>query len=712
MSETNTSFDQLGLPENLLQAVTELGYITPTPIQAQAIPALLAHHDVMGVAQTGTGKTAAFGLPMLTHVDPDEKNVQALVLAPTRELALQGADAITTFAAKTEELNVVAVYGGAAYGPQLGALKDGAQVVVGTPGRIMDLMDRGALTLEHVRYFVLDEADEMLRMGFAEDVEKIASALPETRVSALFSATMPNSIRKIATEHLKDPLEITVTPAASTVDTINQTFAVVPNRHKIGALTRVLATTEAEAALVFVRTRATAEELSLELTARGVHAAALSGDVAQVEREKLVNRLRTGFLDVLVATDVAARGLDVERIGLVVNFDVPREVDTYVHRIGRTGRAGREGLALTFVTPKERSRLRRIEAVTKSAMTQVELPTPAEVSAYRSRKLLAQAEARYAAGRLWVYADVLAEYEATANETEISDRHIGNVENISENTNTAAEVLEQTKTLTSPPKLTRDQLLLALMALSVRDFGPSDLDSEPDVLTSSFSNDGKEPGNKSKRRKESGKAHTFDGVGTMYRVEVGKRDGVKPGSIVGAITGESGLRSSQLGRIDIYPSFSIVEFAHELDETTMRKIARAKVQGRELNISRDRGPGAAKKTKKFKTESRHGKQDSDEQKYRENRTTEPREYSDYETRKYRADKKYGDEKRTRLESLSRDERRAAKYGKSGKNNHHSGKLGAKQNSGKTYRGKHFAAGKSGAKSGNRFNGKNSKKRFK
>ncbi|XCB30044.1 DEAD/DEAH box helicase [Arcanobacterium hippocoleae] len=617
MSENIISFSELGLPENLLQAITDLGFKTPTPIQAKAIPALLNQRDVVGVAQTGTGKTAAFGLPMLTHVDPNEKCVQALILAPTRELALQGADAISTFASKTAELNVVAVYGGSAYGPQLNALKNGAQVVVGTPGRIMDLMDRGALKLDKVRYFVLDEADEMLRMGFAEDVEKIAGELPSMRISALFSATMPSSIRKIATEHLQDPLEITVTPAASTVDTIAQTFAVVPNRHKIGALSRVLATTEAEAALVFVRTRATAEELSLELTARGVHAAALSGDVAQVEREKLVNRLRSGFLDVLVATDVAARGLDVERIGLVVNFDVPREVDTYVHRIGRTGRAGREGTALTFVTPKERSRLRKIEAVTKSSMIQVDLPTPAEVSAYRSQKLIEQAEARFAAGRLWVYADVLAKYEADSDETADLQTYISNgfpdggaekqknadiaAHGVTESASSNIE--ENGNGLSGQPKLTRDELLLALMALAVRDFGPADTDSEPDVLTAKFDDFGSGDGKKSKRRKESGKARTFEGMGTMYRVEVGKRDGVKPGSIVGAITGEGGLRSSQLGRIDIYPSFSIVEFEKELDAKTIQKIARAKVQGRALDISRDNGPGAAKKAKNSNAKS-------------------------------------------------------------------------------------------------------------
>lgn len=575
-----TTFADLNLPSDILSAVTDLGFTNPTAIQEQAIPLLLAGRDVLGVAQTGTGKTAAFALPMLAHVDAGERSVQALVLAPTRELALQGADAIETFAAQTGGLDIVAVYGGSAYGPQLAALRDGAQVVVGTPGRVMDMIDRGALDLSSVRYFVLDEADEMLRMGFAEDVEKIASSLPEGRISALFSATMPKQIRKVADEHLTDPVEVQITPAASTVDTITQTFAVVPTRHKIGALSRVLATTDADAALVFVRTRATAEDLAIELTTRGVTAAALSGDVAQKDREKLVDRLRTGTLDVLVATDVAARGLDVERIGLVVNFDVPREVDTYVHRIGRTGRAGREGTALTFVTPKERQRLRRIEKTTGAQMSQVELPTPAEVSGLRARRLVEDAKTRHAAGRLYVYNDLLTEFVAEQAESE------------------------------NP--LTLEDLAAALLALGVRDPGPQ-ADDEPERLTVGFERGGRED------RRDERRGGSRGGSGTMYRVEVGRRDGVAPGAIVGAITGEGGLRGSQLGKIDIFPSFSLVEIQEDLDGDTMRRIAKARVSGRALNISKDIGPGG-----------RATRHDDD----------------DAALRKYRADRKFGEERRS------------------------------------------------------------------
>ena len=414
-ADETVTFASLGLPEEILAAVTDMGFRVPTPIQAAAIPPLLELRDVVGIAQTGTGKTAAFGLPLLAIVDADERDVQALVLAPTRELAMQSAQAIEDFAARTARLDVVPVYGGSPYGPQIGALKRGAQVVVGTPGRVIDLIEKGALDLSNVRMLVLDEADEMLRMGFAEDVETIASSAPDDRLTALFSATMPAAIEKVAREHLKDPVKVAVSTESSTVDTIHQTYAVVPYKHKIGALSRVLATRaqhikegqeEADAAIVFVRTRADVEEVSLELSSRGFRAAGISGDVAQTERERMVERLKNGSLDVLVATDVAARGLDVERISLVVNFDVPREPEAYVHRIGRTGREGR---ALTFFTPREHGRLRRIEKLTGTEMEEVEIPSPAAVSEFRASRLLEGLSARIERGRLDMYKRLLAD---------------------------------------------------------------------------------------------------------------------------------------------------------------------------------------------------------------------------------------------------------------------------------------------------------------
>ena len=505
------TFADLGLPGDLLKAVTDMGFVNPTAIQREAIPVLLAGRDVVGVAQTGTGKTAAFGLPLLDAVDSRDGVVQALVLAPTRELALQSAEAITDMASRSRGLDVVAVYGGAPYGPQIGALKGGAQVVVGTPGRVIDLIDKGALQLDDVRYFVLDEADEMLRMGFAEDVETIAESLPTERRTALFSATMPPAI------------QVEVSRPASTVATVHQTYAVVPFRHKIGAVSRVLAVTDAEAAIVFVRTKSTAEDVAIELAGRGIQAAAISGDVPQRERERLVERLRAGTLDVLVATDVAARGLDVDRIGLVVNFDVPREAEAYVHRIGRTGRAGRHGEAVTFLTPKEKGKLRQIERLTGSRLEEITLPSPADVSEHRARKLLSKAAARHERGRLDMYLPLVSD---SARELDIDV----------------------------------EELAATLLALAVGDEGPrrredrggerpqrarreENLDSEGTFLSASFEG-GREKNRRGERgdRGEGRRSATrsgrreHEGPGTVYRVEVGHRDRVLPGAIVGAPT--------------------------------------------------------------------------------------------------------------------------------------------------------------------------------
>ena len=584
--DEEVTFADLGLPVDLLRAVTDMGYVTPTAIQREAIPVLLAGRDVVGVAQTGTGKTAAFGLPLLDAVDAREPVVQALVLAPTRELALQSADAIADMAHRSRGLDVVAVYGGAPYGPQIGALRDGAQVVVGTPGRIIDLIDKGALVLDDVAYFVLDEADEMLRMGFAEDVETIAASLPEERRTSLFSATMPPAIQRVARQHLNDPVQIEVSPQASTVDTVHQTYAVVPFRHKIGAVARVLAVTDAQAALVFVRTKSTAEDVAIELAGRGIQAAAISGDVPQRERERLVERLRAGTLDVLVATDVAARGLDVDRIGLVVNFDVPREAEAYVHRIGRTGRAGRHGEAVTFLTPKEKRKLRQIERLTGTRLEEITLPSPADVSSHRAGKLLERAAARHERGRLAMYTELVS---AKAAELDIDET----------------------------------ALAATLLALAVGDEGPrrreggeergrredrprsrgrreENLDAEGDFVSASFEG-GRDRDDRGGRRRDrfegkpgasrGGRRHE-EGTGTVYRVEVGRRDHVQPGAIVGALANEGGIAGSDIGRIDILQSFSLVEIHTPLSPEQLKAMGRATFSGRELRIRLDEGPGS------------------------------------------------------------------------------------------------------------------------
>ncbi|MDR3202096.1 MAG: DEAD/DEAH box helicase, partial [Bifidobacteriaceae bacterium] len=392
--ETGSAFADLDLPEHLLRAVVRLGFASPTEIQAAAIPPLLAGRDVLGTAQTGTGKTAAFALPLLNAIDPGLAVTQALVLAPTRELAMQVAAAIEDFAATTRGLRVLPIYGGAPFGPQLKGLAAGAHVVVGTPGRVIDHLRRGRLDLGAVRFLVLDEADEMLRMGFAEDVETICSAVPATRQTALFSATMPPAIRRTADAQLTEPVRIEVTRPAATVAELTQRYAIVPYRHKTEALARVLASSDAGGAIVFVRTKSAVEEVAGALIERGFGAAGISGDVPQRERGRIIERMRAGSTEVLVATDVAARGLDIEGIGLVVNFDLPHETEGYVHRVGRTGRAGRGGQAMSFVTPAERARLRSIEKAIGTRIEPVAIPSAEQVESGRVAAVLERAAGR------------------------------------------------------------------------------------------------------------------------------------------------------------------------------------------------------------------------------------------------------------------------------------------------------------------------------
>ncbi len=551
-------FDDLGLPAELRRAVADLGFRTPTAIQAAAIPALLDGRDITGIAQTGTGKTAAFGLPLLATIDPTP-GVQALVLCPTRELAVQVADAIGSFATAMPQISVVAVYGGTGFLPQRAALKDGAQVVVGTPGRIIDHLERGTLQLSGLRFLVLDEADEMLRMGFAEDVDRILSDAPDARQTALFSATMPPPIRAIAARHMTDPVDIAVARQSSTVDSVRQLYAVVPFRDKVDALTRFLQVTEGDAAIVFVRTKEACDQVGADLVARGVSAAVMNGDVPQKEREKIIERLRDGRLDVLVATDVAARGLDVDRIDLVVNFDAPGEPEAYVHRIGRTGRAGRTGTALTFFTPREVGRLRAIERATRGTLEQIVPPTADEVTEHKAAAVLRKALARLDVGRLGrpnrMVRDLLAGHD-----------------------------------------LTGEQVAAALLALACGDDGA---EPEPAAEPASFDRDRKakvrsasaeRPASSADRggRSADRGGRARPSFGRRYRIAVGHRDGVRPAGIVGAITGEGGVNGKDLGRIDIFDSFSTVEIAAELSAAALGRIGAARVSGRTLRIEPDR----------------------------------------------------------------------------------------------------------------------------
>ncbi len=367
------TFADLQIHPAVLQAVVDVGYESPSAIQAATIPALMAGSDVVGLAQTGTGKTAAFAVPILSKIDTDSRATQALVLAPTRELALQVAEAFSRYGAHLQQINVLPIYGGSSYGVQLAGLKRGAQVVVGTPGRVIDHLERGTLDLSRVDYLVLDEADEMLNMGFAEDVERILSETPEYKQVALFSATMPPAIRKLTTKYLHDPTEVSVEAKTATADNISQRYIQVAGPRKMDALTRVLEVEPFEAMIVFVRTKQATEEVAERLRARGFSAAAINGDIPQSQRERTISALRdggAGGIDILVATDVAARGLDVERISHVLNYDIPHDTESYVHRIGRTGRAGRSGAALLFVSPRERHLLKSIEKATRQKLTE------------------------------------------------------------------------------------------------------------------------------------------------------------------------------------------------------------------------------------------------------------------------------------------------------------------------------------------------------
>ncbi|HHW4674637.1 MAG TPA: DEAD/DEAH box helicase, partial [Xylella fastidiosa subsp. pauca] len=415
-SSTPLLFADLGLSDAVMQAVTKIGYETPSPIQAATIPALLAGRDVLGQAQTGTGKTAAFALPLLTRTVLNQVKPQVLVLAPTRELAIQVAEAFQRYAASISGFRVLPVYGGQSYGQQLAALKRGVHVIVGTPGRVIDHLERGTLDLSELKTLVLDEADEMLRMGFIEDVEEVLRKLPASRQVALFSATMPPQIRRIAQTYLQDPIEVTIATKTTTAANIRQRYWWVSGLHKLDALTRILEVETFDAMIIFVRTKAATEELAEKLQARGLTAAAINGDMQQAQRERTIHQLKDGKLDILVATDVAARGLDVERISHVLNYDIPYDVESYVHRIGRTGRAGRSGEAILFVTPREKGMLRQIERATHQPIEAMQLPSVDAVNDTRVAKFFGRiSNALVVGAEIDFYRKLLQRFESEHN---------------------------------------------------------------------------------------------------------------------------------------------------------------------------------------------------------------------------------------------------------------------------------------------------------
>ncbi|MGG5752982.1 DEAD/DEAH box helicase [Zafaria sp. Z1313] len=551
--EETVRFTDLGIDGRVLAALTDVGYEKPSPIQAATIPLLLSGRDVVGLAQTGTGKTAAFAIPALSKMaeladlNGPARNTQVLVLAPTRELALQVAEAFTSYAKHMGDFTVLPVYGGSPYGPQLNGLRRGAQVVVGTPGRVIDHINKGSLDLSGLQYVVLDEADEMLRMGFAEEVDKILEATPEEKQVALFSATMPSSIRRIAKQYLRDPQEVSVKSKTTTGKNIRQRYVQVMGPHKLDALTRILEAEEFDGVIAFVRTKMATEDLADKLKSRGFRAAAINGDIPQQQRERTVENLRAGKIDILVATDVAARGLDVERISHVVNYDIPHDTESYVHRIGRTGRAGRTGDAILFMTPREKYLLRAIEKATRQPVELMHLPSVESVNDKRLEKFAERITETLSAEDLTVFRGLVEKYEA--------DHDV-----------TAVEIAAA----------------LAHMAQGGRPLLLEELPVPP--AKQARMSKGAKDGFGSR-----GPSRPLTEGNATYRIAVGRRQRVMPGSIVGALANEGGFSSAQIGGIDIRADHTLVELPAELSQDQWQALSRTRIGGELINLELDSG---------------------------------------------------------------------------------------------------------------------------
>jgi len=548
-------FQDLNLKEPLLKALNEVGYETPTPIQGQTIPILLDGLDLLGHAPTGTGKTAAFALPLISRLDLKIQQVQVMVLAPTRELAIQVAEAFQRYAAHIKGFHVLPVYGGQAYTGQIRQLRRGVHVVVGTPGRVMDHMRKGTLKLDALQALVLDEADEMLRMGFIDDVEWILERAPKQRQMALFSATMPKEVQRIARRYLQNPREIAIKTRTATADTIRQRYWLVSGLHKLDALTRILEVEPFDALLMFVRTKIATTQLAEKLEARGYAAAALNGDMVQKNREQMIERLKKGSLDILVATDVAARGLDVERISHVVNYDIPYDTEAYIHRIGRTGRAGRKGEAILFVAPRERRMLSAIEKATRQKIEPLELPSTEMVSNKRIANFKQDISDTLAAGELDFMQSLLEQYQQ-------------------EHDVPAIEIAAALARMTIGD---RPLLLQPDAGKSTR--------PQPGKRSDSRQQKNKHEPRKGGARRSDSKTRPAKGL-ERFRIEVGHMHKVKPGNIVGAISNEAGLDAQHIGHIDIHNEFSLIDLPKGMPHEVFQDLRNIRVLGQRLYISR------------------------------------------------------------------------------------------------------------------------------
>ncbi|MGN6520770.1 MAG: DEAD/DEAH box helicase [Dokdonella sp.] len=621
---TPPPFRDLGLATPLLAALDEVGYETPSPIQAATIPPLLEGRDVLGQAQTGTGKTAAFALPVLSRIDLAKTKPQALVLAPTRELAIQVAEAFQRYAAQLPGFHVLPIYGGQSYGPQLGGLKRGVHVVVGTPGRVIDHLERGSLDLSQLTTLVLDEADEMLRMGFIDDVEKVLQKTPATRQVALFSATMPAPIRRIAQTYLREPVEVRIAAKTTTAANIRQRYWYVSGVQKLDALTRILEAEPFEAMIIFARTKSATEELAGKLKARGFDAAAINGDIVQAQRERLIQQLKDGKLDILVATDVAARGLDVERISHVLNYDIPTDTEAYVHRIGRTGRAGRSGEAILFVAPREKRMLMAIERATRQPIAEMQLPSVEAVNDQRITKFKQRIADALGSDDLGVFRQLVEAFEQEHNVPAV------------EVAAALARLVQgdQPLLLTPPPRIERP------FERTSRERAPREAGAEREYRRDGGSakpragafrpdeeraapreardhrrhdhrpardhGDAHAPREASagrpaphaerepapRRAPREGDTHAPEEGFETFRIEVGHDHGVKPGNIVGAIANEAGLDSKHIGRVDIRDDHSFVDLPSGMPAEIFKHLKKVWVSGQQLRITRG-GEGEA-----------------------------------------------------------------------------------------------------------------------
>lgn len=573
-------FSDLGLSEPVMQGLNDAGYESPSPIQAEIIPYVLDNRDVLGQAQTGTGKTAAFALPVLSKIDTSLRDPQVLVLAPTRELAIQVAEAFQKYGSHIKGFHVLPIYGGQSYDTQLRQLKRGVHVVVGTPGRVMDHMRRKTLKLAGLKTLILDEADEMLRMGFIDDVEWILEQTPDERQIALFSATMPDAIRKITKRYLKDPEHVTIKNKTSTVSTIRQRYWPVSGRHKMDALTRILEAESFDGMIIFVRTRGATVEVAEKLEARGFGAAALNGEIAQKQREQIVNRLKKGHLDILVATDVVARGLDIERISHVINYDIPGDTESYVHRIGRTGRAGRQGDAILFVAPREQRMLYSIERATRQKIEEFQMPSTSDINDKRVDAFKQRIQATLEADDLSLFAKIIEQYEA---EHQVPAQEI------------AAALAKMVQ---------GDQPLL--LAESRRPSPKAARSDSKNERSSDSSSRNKTERSQQSQRNSSRSLPRLERGMERFRIEVGSDHDAQKGNIVGAVANESGIENEFIGHIEIYDHYSTIDLPEGMPNHILKTLQGTRVSDRKLQMTREESASDAPVERKRRPDSRGG----------------------------------------------------------------------------------------------------------